>query len=227
MKKGFSLIELTIAITIIAVIMGLIAGASRIYEVTALRGLVKEVQTMRSAVDQFISVYGQYPGDFDNAYTVLGSANSCTDADVNSDAAGCNGDGDGTVEWSEESYRSNQHLWQSGLWQGAQNGTSEFIKSEFKSAIYHPITSCSTLANPAMGVNCSQLGSSSDKNAAILTPAEHRYIDSKLDDGLPLSGSIRFQVVGAVTTGTCGSATAYALTSQVAGCNLLFTVGPN
>ncbi len=227
MKQALSLAELSIVLVIIAAIIASISVGSGLFRHMQLVGLVKEVQEMRGAVNQFLLIYKQYPGDVDNAYTVFGSANSCTNVDVNGDAAGCNGDGDGKVEWSAESYRASQHLAQSGLWPNTTNGTSEYFRSSFRNAIYHPMIYCATMTAgfEDMGVNCMQIGSASNRDGAGLKPVEHLHIDSKLDDGLPLTGTIRFRVGGDVTTATCGSTTAYVLTNEEEGCNLLFSVG--
>ena len=66
------------------------------------------------------------------------------------------------------------------------------------------------------------MGSPLYPNAAGFLTRDHYIIDSKLDDGKPLSGKIRFRIILDVTSTSCGDSTGYFLDKEEAGCNLTY-----
>ena len=72
------------------------------------------------------------------------------------------------------------------------------------------------------------IGANAKVRDAVLVPKDSYHIDKKLDDGLPKSGIVTFYIHSShsnVTDATCTGATkAYKLSSDVVGCNLVFTL---
>lgn len=62
-KHGFSLIELSIALVIIALIVAGIVTGSELIKGAQLRGLIKETTQFASAVNTFRGKYNCLPGD--------------------------------------------------------------------------------------------------------------------------------------------------------------------
>lgn len=91
-KSGFSLIELSISVTIIAIIISLIVSAKGIVEDSKLKTIVADFAYYQSAFNKFNSVYKGFPGDLPNATDYWTS----TCATIIS----CNGDGNGVIDYS-------------------------------------------------------------------------------------------------------------------------------
>ena len=93
MKKGFSLVELSIVIIIIGLLfVGVSAGSSLIQQ-AKIRTIFSDISQIQRSVQTFKVAYDYLPGDFPGAGILWGSA-----CGGNSPASsGCNGDGDGVV----------------------------------------------------------------------------------------------------------------------------------
>jgi len=186
-KSGFTLIELSIVIVIIGLIVAGVVGGKSLVESANLKRVIAETQRFKQAYNTFKLTYNYMPGDIPNATSYWsGSAD---------------GNGDRYITWSAESLRGHEQLGLSGLWPGTYS-TTKFIHSVYKNGSYHTPIQCSSMGRSDMGRNCAQLGTESDWNASIFTPRQLHNIDSALDDGMPLTGKIRFRAFGAVTTST-------------------------
>ena len=93
MKKGFSLVELSIVIIIIGLLfVGVSAGSSLIQQ-AKLRTIMNEMRMIETAIKTFVVAYNDLPGDMPNAYDIWGD-----DCGPNSLAgAGCNGNDNGVI----------------------------------------------------------------------------------------------------------------------------------
>lgn len=222
-EKAFSLTELSVVLTIVALVISTILIGENLLKNASLNKLMQEIGKFRTANQSFISIYNFAPGDFPDAYTIWGSQSSCTNTDVNSDSDGCNGDGNGDIDWSAESYRANQHLGLAKLINGTFNGTSDTVTSSYENYLYTPPLSCSDASRSSFGTNCHVLGDTDDVDDPGLKPAELERIDNKMDDGVPTTGKIGFMVVSeTVTTSTCGNSSY--VTTDALGCNLLYSL---
>lgn len=96
-QKGFSLIELSIVISIMALLIAGIVGGSKLISSAKLSKLMKDLRQIETEIGQFVMTYDAYPGDYDDAYAVFGTAcyNNTND---------CNGDGNGQIRWDTPSY---------------------------------------------------------------------------------------------------------------------------
>ena len=88
-KSGFTLIELSITLVIIALIVGGILIGRDLISKTRLNAIVTEAQQLKSAVVTFKAQYGYLPGDMPNATSIWTTAAAW--------GGGNNGDGDGSI----------------------------------------------------------------------------------------------------------------------------------
>jgi len=136
-RAGFTLIELSIVILVIALLTaGIIAGRSLI-RAAELREMVSEYDRHVKAIQEFQDKYNQLPGDMTNATTYWGTDTCPTSAASSPKIATCNGSGDGKIgtstatgtvtagpgATSEEWFRAWQHLADAGLITGIYSGT--------------------------------------------------------------------------------------------------------
>ena len=111
-ERGFTLVEIAIALTVISLILGgIIVGASSVIENAKTNSLLEQIKDLAAASRDFKSRYGYYPGDLPNAGTLI-----TTDGGV---SAGCSypavissisSAGNGIVNTSTESRCALEHL---------------------------------------------------------------------------------------------------------------------
>jgi hypothetical protein len=213
--KGFTLFELALLIVISStLIFGFLKGQDLIMR-AGLNKIINEVTTYRAAIATYHLAYGYYPGDDPNAASYFDTVS--------------NGDGDDNIEWASESINADYAIMEGGLMPLGTTYTAYDYSlvnrlSGYKNSRYHPPTTCAALNNEEIGINCHQLGSSLHMNEAVLKPRDHYWIDSKLDDGKPLSGKIRFRIIKDVNSTTCGDSSGYFLDKEEVGCNLTYDI---
>lgn len=212
-KQAFSLIELAIALVIIAGLISVVIGASTLKRNTEMRRIVDDVEKIRSAVINFKNIYDAYPGDFSKASTIW---SSCADSTTYSTT--CSGDGNGYVNATEstlgqtgESVYMYEHLYHAGLlekqYEGNNNSDSSYYEvtknnsynREFDSNFIYfavwPASSTSTnyielrLSGICNGSSCG--GGNDGKPLASAFKVETAYfLDQKLDDAVYDSGKL-------------------------------------
>lgn len=131
-NKGFSIVELGISIVIISLIAAVISVSAGLSKEATVRKLIAEIDQIRSAAGQFLSIYNYYPGDFPYASTnwcsatCAGATNNTANCVSDGGTAGyCNGNGDGIVDFgtpdattNDEAMRFWQHLNLAGTYPG-------------------------------------------------------------------------------------------------------------
>lgn len=106
--KGFTLVELSIALVIIALLLGgMIVGGSSIMESARTSSLIGQIKDLSAASREFKTRYGYYPGDLPNAATFI-----TTDDGI---STGCSypastNVGNGLVDTATESTCAIEHL---------------------------------------------------------------------------------------------------------------------
>lgn len=140
-SRGFTLIELSMALVIIALIAGGIVAGQSLVRSAQLQSIAKDEDQYVKAIQTFKEKYHELPGDMENATDFWGVDTGCTTsplsdataANVTPKTATCNGNGDGfigdaagtplttTTNW-HESYRIWQHLVDAGVIKGSYTG---------------------------------------------------------------------------------------------------------
>lgn len=240
-KPKVKLIEIAIALVIIAVIAGGIIVGKQQFRLAALREQMKQIHDYQTAINLFQEKYDDLPGDAPDADTLFPTAlngNGNNAINIYSDAAEKSGDdsydspspvywagegSDKTVELrqffiqlslanllSEKMNGSNQlgkgiprttYNENTGFFVGSVANFTTYDKSRTPHINnYHKgynamwFVACNVKANGQLNDRM-QLW---DDNCAVFSPMDLQHIDSKMDDGMPLSG----QLYGFGGTGT-------------------------
>lgn len=105
MQRGFTLIELAVVLVVIGFILGGALKGAEIIENSRTQDLIKTTGDLKGAVLMFRQKYGFLPGDLPNAAAVFGGA-------------GCNGNGNGTINGAVERNCARDELIASNLVRG-------------------------------------------------------------------------------------------------------------
>lgn len=248
LKKGFSLVELSIVLVILGLLTGGILTGQNLIRAAELRSVVTEFQSYQTAVNTFRDKYFAIPGDMRNAEAFWGTSHATDATCITTGAVGtatCNGDGNGILDTSTRSrefLRFWQHLANAGMIEGTYTGvagsggsTHHVIGENIPrakignagwGALYRSGTAGGDFYDGDYG-NTLQFGSqdtSGTNYRGILMPEEAWNIDTKLDDGKPGTGKVM-----AIHWDDCGGASAsdeydtdYVLTTTTAECGLMF-----
>lgn len=238
MRKGFSLVELSIVLVILGLLAGGILMGQSLLRAAELRSVATDLEKYKNATIAFRQKYDALPGDFANAEATWGTADA-TDATCVTTASvtslTCNGDEDGTIRSalrSNERFRFWQHLANAGLIQGQFDGiqhgttvsaaTTENVPSgRIKTSLWHinwfgNLTG-STIWFDGSYDNAFQYGGQTtnyDPAMPVFKPEEAWNVDSKIDDGKPATGKVVVRAQGGFNT--CTTAAAGASTTLTA-----------
>ncbi|MAR56625.1 MAG: hypothetical protein CMM93_05525 [Rickettsiales bacterium] len=226
-RSGFSLVELSIVLVILGLLVGGILTGQALMRAAEIRKIATSSERINSGAHAFRDKYLGLPGDLKNATqfwgAIHGTQSTCIATASPDNKATCNGDGDGYVNKSMaysdtgyERYHYWLHLANAGLIEGSYTGLTA-TTGAFGPAtgVNQPETGVSNSSWYAASVNVDarnnahpnyfarqyayamQLGLSAN-GQKILLPEEAWNIDSKLDDGSPVTG----RVFSYKTTGT-------------------------
>lgn len=220
--RAFTLLETAVVLVIIALIAGAILIGADLLHQSALRSLVGQLERYDAAVLTFRGKYGGMPGDYAAAVEAgLGDA-SCPvayECDPEQPAsyayAGCPGNGDQRLDdgggvtilqYCPEHLNFWYHMRQAGLVKDLLDGrTINAAANPLNRTPVFGVSAPSTAVrdvgirvhtpNPSSVRNVYYIGwSDASVPQADLLPAEAYYIDAKLDDALPASGSVQIRL---------------------------------
>ena len=219
-NKGFSLLEISIVIIVIALITGVIVVGQSLVASSRLQAVIADADAYKKAVTLFKDKYKELPGDFSGATAIWGSDTCPPSANVVPKTATCNGNADGfigdststpiAITTSTEALRMWQHLANANFIKGTFNGATSSSSSSWDAGINTPKLAIKKAAFslhylnsnsvPASAFNTTYKhvltlgapGSAATKpsNAAILTPTDAMSLDAKIDDGKPGQGLV-------------------------------------
>lgn len=226
MRRGFSLVEISIVLVILGLLVGGILAGQSLIRAAELRAVTTKFHRFATAINAFRDKYFAIPGDFRDATRVWGTMNSDTDC-LNSGAAitangACDGNANGRLQGTN--YEP-QQFWRqmalAGLIEGTYSGIPAVPANGWSGAIGTAYPR-SRLSSAGWGAD--SLGNYDGDSAwfasnygnnlvfgattaeeypssAILKAEEAWNIDTKMDDGRPALGSVL-----AVRRGTCTNA---------------------
>ncbi len=186
MQKGFTLIELSIVLVIIGLVIGGVMVGKTMIKSAETNRAIGDLDKINAAVNSFKIKYNCLPGDCTNSTELFDST-----------VAG-NGNGNGLIEWSgsESSYATYSLLAAQLLAKKTvAAGVPYFAANNdgFGYLYYQDLYSNFrrrgvTLSWFGIGgynnsVTCNQV------STAALSPSDTQMIDTKIDDGLPKTGS--------------------------------------
>lgn len=243
MRSGFTLIELSIVLVILALLVGGILSGQSMIANARLKKISSDATLYLAALKNFQDKYQYLPGDFPSATTVWSATTGCPGStSVGAGNATCNGNGDGRIGaygdgTNAESYHAWKQLFNAKLVPGPLVGdTWPAPESSVKNAYFLPM-----YAGSAAGHNdlfdgdydhVFVFGAGTGTNAGPALSAESaRRIDEKFDDALPALGTIRSYKKNAnygeanCTTDTSKTAAYDIAQSGNAICGLIFLTG--
>lgn len=136
MRKGFTLVELSIVLVIIGLIVAGVTMGRDLVRGFQMRDLLGQTEEYIAAINTFKLKFNALPGDIENASVYFGqlSSGTCTTT-TSTDGTTCGGDGDNQITFSgvtdpgggggvREAFRFWEHLALAGLYGGAYSGFS-------------------------------------------------------------------------------------------------------
>jgi prepilin-type N-terminal cleavage/methylation domain-containing protein len=251
-NSGYTLLEMAIVLTIIGLIVGSVIAGKSILEGAERRSILTDVEKYISATSAFQTKYGSLPGDMYDATTVWGAAHATPATCITTNSGTvttCDGNGNGQIggtSFEYEMFRAWQQLSNAGFIEGKFTGVAgsggvshadigvnapeNKIKGTGFTLQYIGTGSGSfyTLTDYGHVLEYGMESATGATNVAALSAEDALSIDSKADDGLPGSGTIRSYTNTArpncASSDTAASAT-YQATSATIGCNLVFLTG--
>lgn len=244
-KKGFSLLELSIAITIIGFLIAAVVSSQRLIEDAKLTSIANQLRKIQQANLGFKLKYNTVPGDYSKATTLWSHANLANGND--------NGEIDGnykytsTTEGSQPASTEMANAWLhlklsnfytsklvgslSSSAPSAQVGVN-VEPAAIKTSFYILWDGASPGGSLAHVKNMIHLGTlaSSDNSAmgAILTPGQAKKIDTKIDDAIADNGNLLSFDGNGTTSGYCGpiwaSTGSYNLAKTTNTCRIVYKI---
>lgn len=214
-QEGFTLVELTISIAIIALLITAITATMNVKRKADYNTMVSDMNDISAAVTSFQNTYHGIPGDLYDASSQIGS--EATD-----------GDGNGTIDTTNtigsESLQFWDHLSLAGLITGSYDGASQepgvgVMAGPFKNSGYYAASTSEGSVTITIGkYTGSAISDVTTDLDGILTPHEAALYDTTYDDGDPSSGSVRAQSGVNYGATDCASGSNYNTTNDDDAC---------
>lgn len=219
-QRGIGLVEVAIALVVIGILVGAVLQGKKLIEQAYLNSIITEVQKIRLQTQQFKEKYGFLPGDFPFA-----------SRDINASLP--NGDGSGALTGNPFAISSNSgRFWMHLNW---ANGNCSSASASGILMYGEGLPSCglgggySIVDTPIEGMEGTWIvlgnkKSDSSGEGVLLTPEQAKYINKRLDNGMPLSGGVRSLNADRAIEGKCVVEGRYNLTTSERACVMYFNL---
>jgi prepilin-type N-terminal cleavage/methylation domain-containing protein len=204
-NKGFSLIEVAIAVVVIGIIASFALKGRELINSAKLRSVAEQVNSFKIAIQSFVDKYGALPGDFNAAKEMINDSLQ-------------NGSGNGIISSVEDAKRFWQHLIASNII------SMELINGYPRSKVggYYTVSSEIVDHSGTWIILCG--GTSDNKNfTGILQPEDAYLIDKNNDTGNPTNGEIQ-TIKSSTATEECIVGQRYNLKNKNKDCVLMFKI---
>lgn len=196
---GFTLVELSIVIIIIGFLIAGISGGSSLIKTSKLSAIISDIKSIDSVTRQFKYTYGELPGDITNATSYFGTTDKNGFTITNGNGDGYIGNPLGTQD-TPEGLAAPQQLALTGLIPGIFTGESDPNGND---GTIQGLTIGKNIMGSRTGIGYYYMADnywsmySRAFNQIIPTTnfsvEDSYFIDSKIDDGKPLTGKILSQ----------------------------------
>lgn len=233
-QKAFSLIELSVSITIIALLIGAVISGNKLIEKSKLTKLIREVDQYTSSIQTFRTEYQAMPGDFRHAEDFWGTYHVSTNP-----TGAINGDGDGFIDTATYSFRDEPLK----LWHHLE--LAELTQEKFERDIIDTNAGNLVIGEDIPRINgfdgvglvyvsgdylmIGKERASDNPTISALTTTQAWEIDRKIDDSIQNAGNVQGVSSRKTTAGSLanycddsGDATLYDLSEKDIVCNLQF-----
>ena len=239
MRRGFTLIELSIVLVVIGLVAGGVLVGQSLIRASELNAVTSDLQRFQTAITTFHDKYLALPGDMSTATTIWPSAVNGNGNGQLDFAAGANATGEAFEFWKQ--------LALAGLVEGKYNGLSG--PAGARDAVIGTNVPASRIGKAGYSIewigemsadlyrwdgsygNALYAGTqiaNEPTEGNSFAPKEVWNIDTKIDDGQPATGNIRPYRKNArpnCTTTDVEATTAYSLLNSTTACNLVFITG--
>lgn len=143
-ENGFTLIELSIVLVIIALIVGGVLAGRELINQAALRRIVSDQEMFDRATNAYRDKFRNVPGDDPQAYNWFGEECGANDtARGTTGLEGCNGNGNGQIRYDTEYEDTKyfEHLSRAGMIPGTYDGNCYIIPMTSTCHIGKPVLS--------------------------------------------------------------------------------------
>ncbi|MDR2782132.1 MAG: prepilin-type N-terminal cleavage/methylation domain-containing protein [Holosporaceae bacterium] len=204
-NKGFSLIEVAIAVVVISIVASFVMKGKELINSAKLRSVINQVNTFKVAVQGFVDKFGMLPGDFNAAHEMILDSLQ-------------NGSGNGVISSVEDAKRFWQHLVASDLI------SIELVDSYPVSKVggYYSVSS-NIPDHPGVWIILCRGTNDNKSFTGILSPEDAYTIDKACDTGNPTIGDVQ-AIKSSAATGECIIETRYNLKNKNKDCVLLFRI---
>ena len=182
-QKGFSLLEMAVSLTVIALIVAALTVTQQVKKRLEVNTVIDDRSRLEEAVSSFESQYSGLPGDFWDAAGIFGEENT----------VGGNGDSqlDADAENGDETLLFWQHLQLAGYIEGVYDGATDGAAGRMAAPMAKTYYGAGTEdlwgdTENALYIFVERIG-----GGGAFTTAQAYDYDVRYDDSNPLTGSIR------------------------------------
>lgn len=241
-RTAFSLIELSIVLVILGLLVGGILAGQSLIRASELRSVANDLNRYKTAIYTFRDKYFALPGDMTNATSVWGAVSgtgSTCRTTASNGTLTCDGNGDGYIYTTDSgtTYSETFHAWvqmaDAGLIEGSYTGKTgtgsgknaipgtNVPISRIGGAGYFIGFEGTWVTTNAQNKNVIMFGNATTNETYVggITPTEAWNIDTKIDDGVGLTGKL-----GGMNSSApwCLNSTTYVITEPTKACGLIF-----